>query len=239
MGEVLAHVITPAEVNNQPPKGADQIEFAVFSQDDIRKGQLFCLDLWLYHAADRERVLAALKTNADERGAAQVPPIKPGCNVTFYFRPRYLYTEPKALLRKRRPARQQRTWSGQPLLAQMIVLCPENVKFEEILERVELYADGIFIGDCVFKIDFAKHKAYTSRFNLIRSAFASYSSKDRVEVLARLSIFDKLLDIDVFLDVEALRSGENWEERIVEEVSKRDRFLLFWSRNAAKSKWVR
>ena len=45
-------------------------------------------------------------------------------------------------------------------------------------------------------------------------------------------------DLDVFLDVLSLRSGDLWQQRIREEVSIRDVFYLFWSLAARNSRWV-
>jgi hypothetical protein len=47
-----------------------------------------------------------------------------------------------------------------------------------------------------------------------------------------------LPDLDVFLDVVSLRSGERWEDRLQEEILARDVFYLFWSEAAMKSHWV-
>ena len=74
----------------------------------------------------------------------------------------------------------------------------------------------------------------------IMTAFASYSSKDRSIVAARLqgmlaATNDKM---DVFFDVESLHTGENWETRIRNEIKNRSIFYLFWSRNARMSEWV-
>lgn len=56
---------------------------------------------------------------------------------------------------------------------------------------------------------------------------------------ARLQAIEKAAPgIRLFWDVEGLRSGENWNERLAEEVISKDVFYLFWSENAAPSKWV-
>lgn len=45
-------------------------------------------------------------------------------------------------------------------------------------------------------------------------------------------------ELDIFWDVESLRSGDKWEERLLEEVASKDIFYLFWSNNASQSRWV-
>jgi hypothetical protein len=61
-----------------------------------------------------------------------------------------------------------------------------------------------------------------------------------MDVIARLQAIEKMAPgIRIFWDVESLRSGDKWEERLSEEVLSKDVFYLFWSRNAAKSDWVK
>jgi hypothetical protein len=71
------------------------------------------------------------------------------------------------------------------------------------------------------------------------SAFVSYASEDRDEVLARIQGIQKTApDMNIFLDVLSLRSGENWAERLWREIPARDIFYLFWSKPASQSPWV-
>jgi tetratricopeptide (TPR) repeat protein len=69
------------------------------------------------------------------------------------------------------------------------------------------------------------------------TAFASYASKDRLRVMDRLAEVRRS-GLDVFVDCLDLQPGEKWKPRIEEEITGRDRFLLFWSAHAKKSKWV-
>jgi hypothetical protein len=45
-------------------------------------------------------------------------------------------------------------------------------------------------------------------------------------------------DLEVFLDVFSLRSGDNWQLKLEEHVPTKDTFFLFWSQFAAHSVWV-
>src|SRR6185295_5615012 len=70
-------------------------------------------------------------------------------------------------------------------------------------------------------------------------AFASYSSHDRDQVLARVQGMKAAVPtLDIFLDVISLRAGDDWHDRIRQEVIARDVFYLFWSKSASQSKWV-
>lgn len=79
----------------------------------------------------------------------------------------------------------------------------------------------------------------TSREAKLSTAFASYAAEDHNEVLAIVQGMLKVLpDLDVFLDVTSLRSGEYWQIRLEEEIVTRDIFYLFWSVAARESTWV-
>ena len=43
---------------------------------------------------------------------------------------------------------------------------------------------------------------------------------------------------DVFLNVKNLRSGERYEQRLLQQIDSRDVFYLFWSQAARLSSWV-
>ena len=45
-------------------------------------------------------------------------------------------------------------------------------------------------------------------------------------------------DLDVFFDVDSLRSGDDWELALHEEIKRRDVLFLCWSHFARESKWV-
>jgi len=48
-----------------------------------------------------------------------------------------------------------------------------------------------------------------------------------------------LPDLDVFVDVLALRAGQKWERELRFQLQAKDTFFLFWSRSAARSKEVK
>jgi len=103
----------------------------------------------------------------------------------------------------------------------------EDIPIARVYFQVELGSSETRPSDCtanVLKID---------------SAFASYSSEDRGQVLGRIQGMQKILpNLDVFLDVISLRSGDRWEQSITDEIGRRDAFFLFWSRSARASRWV-
>ena len=75
--------------------------------------------------------------------------------------------------------------------------------------------------------------------NDVTSAFVSYASKDRDRVAAIVQGMKKARpDLDVFFDVESLRSGQKWKETLQNEINKSSVLFLCWSRSAKESEWV-
>jgi hypothetical protein len=73
-----------------------------------------------------------------------------------------------------------------------------------------------------------------------RSVFASYASKDAQDVAGRLSTLTRWApSLDIFQDCLDLRPNEAYKPQLSMQIAARDAFLLFWSRNAAGSNWVR
>jgi TIR domain len=73
----------------------------------------------------------------------------------------------------------------------------------------------------------------------VRKAFASYASDDRDEAMGRIQGMQKIApELDVFIDVLSLRSGEQWRESLKQEIVRRDVFYLFWSLAASQSDMV-
>jgi len=72
------------------------------------------------------------------------------------------------------------------------------------------------------------------------SAFASYSTKDAEAVTRSLSTLAHWAPtLDIFQDCLDLTPNEGYKPRLAAEIAARDVFLLFWSRNARASQWVR
>lgn len=76
-----------------------------------------------------------------------------------------------------------------------------------------------------------------SRVNAYRKIFASYSHRDTEIVMLCRATAEALGD-RYLMDVISLRSGEQWDIRLLELIREADVFQLFWSASAAHSKHV-
>lgn len=73
----------------------------------------------------------------------------------------------------------------------------------------------------------------------VLSAFVSYASQDRSRVATIIQGMKKARpEMDVFFDVDSLRSGEDWQQALRAEIERRDILFLCWSLSAKQSEWV-
>ena len=71
-----------------------------------------------------------------------------------------------------------------------------------------------------------------------QSIFCSYSRQDS-QIVEHIERAYKALGLTFLRDVETLRSGEDWEQRLPQLIAQADIFQLFWSQAAADSQAVR
>jgi len=70
-----------------------------------------------------------------------------------------------------------------------------------------------------------------------RKIFTSYSHADTAVVLAIRNVCKALGD-ESFIDIEQLRSGQDWNAALMREIDSADVFQLFWSDTASRSRYV-
>ena len=132
-------------------------------------------------------------------------------------------------------------WRGKYAKFDFAPMIPNTIEREQILFIASIYFDGILSTKLKFIVnvnDTTSSKPEIERKD-IHSAFLSYASEDRGRVAAIKQGMRKTRpDIDLFFDVESLRSGDRWEEKIFQEIDKRDVLFLFWSQHAKDSVFV-
>lgn len=132
-------------------------------------------------------------------------------------------------------------WKGGYLNFSFAVEVPEQYKKRQILFVASVYINDIiatrlkFVAKCKSLIE---QKIEVTREDVL-SAFVSYASQDRNRVAMIIQGVKKARpDMDIFFDVDSLRSGDDWEEALWREIDKRDVLFLCWSKYARDSKWV-
>jgi hypothetical protein len=135
------------------------------------------------------------------------------------------------------------TWTGEIGNTTFVIEVPPDASREAYRGRASIRLDGCEIARTSFLVRVGaanlKIDEIPSQTRSHRSAFASYASEDRAEVLSRVQGMEAAYNgLDVFVDVIDLRSGQNWERELEDRISKADVFYLFWCCHALKSEWV-
>ena len=132
-------------------------------------------------------------------------------------------------------------WNGKYLRFDFAPSIPEGFSKKQILFIASVFFNDVLTTKLKFAIsidDIKETKPQISRKDIF-SAFISYASQDRSRVATIIQGMKKARpDLDVFFDVDNLRSGEKWEDVLRKEIDERDILYLFWSHFARESKWV-
>ncbi len=134
-----------------------------------------------------------------------------------------------------------RTWRKGYLDFAFDVCLPETYPKRQILFRATVWINDVIATRLKFAVKCSA--LFEQRIRIERedvtSAFVSYASQDRNRVAAILQGMKIARpDLDVFFDVESLRSGDAWQRTLQNEIDRRDVLFLCWSRHARDSRWV-
>lgn len=142
------------------------------------------------------------------------------------------------------PPQQEFEFNGSHNIVTFAVQVERNVAPTAVLMCFEVLIEGVPTAFIPLRLQIAPGATDAVTSNLVvkapTSAFASYASKDAEEVAGRLSSLTRWQpDLDVFMDCLDLVPNEAFKPVLEQQIRERDFFLLFWSRNAAESHWVR
>lgn len=136
---------------------------------------------------------------------------------------------------------EEQEWQGEYLNFSFAVMLPDDYQKRQILFTASVFFNDVIATKLKFIVKCSslfEQKVKVAREDVL-SAFISYASQDRPKVAAIIQGMKKARpEMDIFFDIESLRSGENWEKALYHEIEKRDILFLFWSQNSRKSKWV-
>lgn len=231
-------VAPPADASRTVPAPIrDEVYFTATAPKRVAAGASFVLDVWAHLEGDREAVLARAREErpgealrAKTKGSAA---IERGKVLAVRVSIADFGFEDEDAMR----------WTGRAGNCTFGVPVPAGAAAGRHVGVARFAVDGVPVSRLHFELEVGEADTARGDRSLSErrpsSAFASYASEDRDEVLARIQGMQKLLpDLDVFLDIASLRAGENWSERLEREIAERDAFFLFWSGRAARSEWV-
>lgn len=135
-------------------------------------------------------------------------------------------------------------WQGDVSNASFFVKIPEQVRPGRYQGKAVISCVGMQVAKIVFLFSVSELEAVNLAdvvgiANYSKTAFASYASENRDEVMARIQGMQVVMPrLDIFLDVLSLRSGQYWLAELEKNIATREVFYLFWSPQAAASEWV-
>lgn len=214
----------------------DRVSFAALCSKKVSSGHDFILDVWAYLDHQYDQVMNIL-SNMDrnlELGLKRGVKVERGSRLIVSLIIPGLTIEESS---------ESMVWEGEPVNTSFAIGVPSNTAGKTFTGKALIGYSGITIATVKFVLEiqdnFAPEFSEEPSVHYPKSAFASYASEDRKEVVKRMHGMKKIApDLEIFLDVMSLRSGENWEEKLSINVLDKDIFYLFWSKNAAASKWV-
>src|ERR1051325_6892849 len=223
---------------------AQEVTGSVYAPSEAQTGEVFLVQVFAHlakEAASLAEIAKAAQADARWRGATRLKEaIKTGTELTFSLSmPGLVIDEPE----------QSRTWRGETEQIQFQVSVPPDCPPGNFGGTVTVSRQSVPVGHLKFIIKIIGKAIATSpardtepvaggEFVRYRRAFISYTTRDRWEVLKRVQVLE-LVDIDYFQDLLKIKPGEKWEKLIYDYIDKSDVFLLFWSRAASESEWVK
>ena len=220
-------------------KISENVNFAVSFPSIMVSAESYVLDVWLFLEEQRNMLLSNIKEESrDDISLKSEGPlgIEKGTMTTARLTIENLIVGP--------PERYF-SWTGHVSASGFMVEVPENINQGLKTGKACFDVNGHEIARLHFKVMVSSKQKEDSKLingfalgSKYKTAFASYANDDRNDVLARVQGLEKA-GIDVFLDVRNLRSGERYEEKLLEIIRVTDIFYLFWSTAAKKSEWVK
>ncbi len=237
----------PSAVSSSPQKHesqtskTDKVHFLVASPPAAPPGRKFIVDVWAHLERQRAEVERRVR---QARPQTDLPPVIRPKGPFKIERGTRLFVRLKFQDLHVDPPEDVILWEGEIGNASFEVAIPT-----EITEGVKCglvtvhWEGGLQIARVPLQLLVAAKAVpaapTTQPLHHIRKAFASYASPDRDEVIGRIQGMQKIApDLDVFLDVVNLRSGEDWEKKLWQVIPESDVFYLFWSAAAKASPWV-
>jgi DNA-binding NarL/FixJ family response regulator len=237
----IARKESPAPPSS-PETARDWVECTVFAPSAITPGATTIIQVFAHTAEQADAAAESAKKSddeADQRGSKTLDAeIERGTKLTFHF------TMPGTQIDQ---GEQHLVWRGQARAVQFDLTVPENHRPQKLVGTVAISQDAVPLGHIKFFLRIEgqateeappKPERQADAVCRYKKAFISYASKDRTEVVKRVQML-RQFGIDFFQDVLRLEPGERWEKQLYEEIDKCDLFLLFWSKAAKASKWVK
>lgn len=211
-----------------------KVEFSALSPKRLVKGNYSLINIVMYEKSSRY-IVDSLKKEIEEavqETRSGIQKVKEGVVIKIVLSSPDITIEDNT---------EERIWKGDYLIFSFSVFLPDQYDKKQLMLTASVYINDMIATKLKFIIkcfSLLEQKIIVSREDVM-SAFVSYASQDRNRVAAIIQGMKKARpDMDVFFDVENLRSGEDWEKALHREIESRDVLFLCWSHFACESEWV-
>ncbi len=223
-------------------KPADFVRFSAFLPTRVRPAAAFLIEVWAYLESQRAEVVARASQQRPAEQLAGLGDVMEGGTAGPVKVPREAPITFHLVMPEFNATPNQETiwWAGSPANVAFAVRAPDRATSSTHLGRVEISRCGMPIATVHFEVILTEQNDPTPKESVgehVRTIFASYATEDRPEVLLWARGAQEA-GVEVFVDVLTLRAGQDWEKKLWEQVPSRDRFCLFWSGPASRSRWV-
>jgi len=231
----------PAGFSRPPGSRTDKVHFSVSYPPAARVGVTFIVDVWAHLEQQRAEVERRIRQAS---APTDSPPVIRPRGPFDIQRGTRLFIRLKFPDCRVESAEETIDWDGEIGNASFVVAVPADAAHGPKTGLVTVHWEGgLQIARVPIQIEVVAevHPTGPTAHPVphIHKAFASYASPDRDEVLGRIQGMQKIApDLDVFLDVAKLRSGEDWEKKLWQVIPENDVLYLFWSAAAKASPWV-
>ena len=236
-----SYVENPARTSTAPlspeaPAKAriDKVQFSAVAPKKALKGEYTLVQLYMYEEALRFIVEEVLQTSefAMQEKRSGFHQVQENTRVKVVLTSRDIDITDNVL---------EETWNGGYLCFDFALDIPQDFEKRQILLTAMVYFNDVPATRLMMTLQLQTQQE--KRLELLRSdvlsAFVSYASQDRARVAGLIQGMKKARpDMDIFFDINNLRSGENWEQTLRSEIEGRDILFLCWSQHAKESCWV-
>lgn len=221
-------------VIEKPSVQLSQVEFSAIAPKQIVKGEYSIIDIVMYEEAYRhivDEIHSQSEAETQEKKSGKIN-VKTESKIKVVLHSNDIQIEDNEMTG---------VWQNSYLSFSFPIFLPDNYSKKQILFIAKIFVNDIIATRLTFTARCSS--IFEQKINVIRedilTAFISYASQDRKKVATIVQGMQKARpDMDLFFDVESLRSGENWEKTLFREIDRRDILYLCWSHHAKNSEWV-
>ena len=225
---------------------ADEVDVTVFCPPRAAPGETLLVQVFAHlpaQARDARALSSEFDVAAEARGFTSLAiEIASGSTLGFELRAQCLDVDGSARTMR---------WQRRTASVQFPVIVRTGTRIGTHIAKLIVSSNSVPVGEIAFKLtvtdaeeaaDAPRPQPAGENARAYEIAFISYAREDWAEVLRRVQMLrlpQVARRLRTFHDVLDMDPGERWNKRLYLEIDRCDVLLLFWSRAAHDSKWVR